>query len=96
MRRDGAWATLPAEGLVPGDIIHLRQGSIVPADVIVEEGSLPVDQSALTGESAAVAVEPGKTAYAGAMVRGGEVTGECALGGAGLFRKRFDVRRPGQ
>jgi H+-transporting ATPase len=54
MRRDGAWATLPAEGLVPGDIIHLRHGSIVPADVIVEEGSLPVDQSAWTGESAAV------------------------------------------
>jgi H+-transporting ATPase len=85
VRRDGAWATLPAEVLVPGDIIHLRQGGIVPADLKVEEGSLLVDQSALTGESAAVAVEPEKTVYAGAMVRGGEATGEVTATGARTF-----------
>jgi H+-transporting ATPase len=85
VRRDGSWATLPAEGLVPGDIIHLRQGGIVPADLKVEEGSLLVDQSALTGESAAVAVEPEKTVYAGAMVRGGEATGEVTATGARTF-----------
>ena len=56
---------VPAEELVPGDIVHLRQGAIAPADVRVDEGSLLADQSALTGESAAVTVEPGKTAYAG-------------------------------
>ncbi len=33
VRREGAWVTLPAEELVPGDVIHLRQGTIVPADV---------------------------------------------------------------
>jgi H+-transporting ATPase len=85
VRRDGTWITLPAEDLVPGDVIHLRQGSIVPADVRVDEGSLLADQSALTGESAAVAVEPGKTAYAGSMVRGGEATGVITATGTHTF-----------
>jgi H+-transporting ATPase len=85
VRRDGAWTTVPAEELAPGDVIHLRQGSIVPADVKLEEGSLLVDQSALTGESAAASVESGKTAYAGSMVRGGEATGEVTATGARTF-----------
>ncbi len=85
VRRDGAWMTLPAEALVPGDVIHLRQGGIAPADVRVSEGSLLVDQSALTGESAAIDVEPGKTAYAGSMVRGGEASGEVTATGARTF-----------
>jgi H+-transporting ATPase len=85
VRRDNRWSTLPAEQLVPGDVIHLRQGTIVPADVKIEDGSLLVDQSALTGESAAVTVNPGKTAYAGAMVRGGEATGEVTATGTHTF-----------
>ena len=85
VRRDGAWTTLPAEELVPGDIIHLQQGSIVPADVKIEEGSLLVDQSALTGESTSVSVESGKAAYAGSMVRGSEATGEVTATGARTF-----------
>lgn len=85
VRRDGAWTTLPAEDLVPGDVIHLRQGSIVPADVKIEEGSLLVDQSALTGESAAVSVQSGQRAYAGSMVRGGEATGEVTATGPQTF-----------
>ncbi|MGP8199601.1 MAG: plasma-membrane proton-efflux P-type ATPase [Limisphaerales bacterium] len=85
VRRDGDWTTLRAEELVPGDVIHLRQGTIVPADVRMDEGALLVDQSALTGESAAVSVEAGKTAYAGSMVRGGEATGEITATGAHTF-----------
>jgi H+-transporting ATPase len=85
VRRDATWATLPAEEVVPGDVIHLRQGSIVPADMKVEEGSLLADQSALTGESAAVSVELGKVAYAGSMIRGGEATGEVTATGARTF-----------
>jgi len=83
--RDGTWASLPAEALVPGDIVHLRQGTIVPADVRLADSSLLVDQSALTGESAAVTIALGKTAYAGAMVRGGEATGEVTATGARTF-----------
>ncbi len=71
VRRDGQWNTISAEELVPDDLIHLRQGGIVPADVQVCDGSLLVDQSALTGESAAVQIPEGKIDYAGTMVRGG-------------------------
>lgn len=85
VRRDGAWMTIAAEELVPGDLLHLRQGGIVPADVRIEEGSLLLDQSALTGESAAISVEAEKLAYAGAMVRGGEATGEVTATGANTF-----------
>jgi len=85
VRRDGEWTTVSAEMLVPGDVIHLRQGGIVPADVKLADGSLLVDQSALTGESAAVSVAPGKTAFAGALVRGGEATGEVTATGARTF-----------
>ena len=85
VRREGIWVTLPAEELVPGDVIHMRQGTIVPADVCLEDGPLLVDQSALTGESAAVPVEAGRTAYAGSMVRGGEATGEITATGARTF-----------
>ncbi len=85
VRRDGEWATLPAEDLVPGDVVHLRQGTIVPADVKLEDGSLLVDQSALTGESAAASVGAGRTAYAGSMVRGGDATGEVAATGNRTF-----------
>jgi H+-transporting ATPase len=85
VKRDGVWTTLPAEELAPGDVVHLRQGTIVPADVKLDDGSLLVDQSALTGESAAASVEAGKTAYAGSMVRGGEATGEVTATGARTF-----------
>jgi H+-transporting ATPase len=85
VRRDNVWSTLPAEQLVPGDVVHLSQGTIVPADMKLEDGSLLVDQSALTGESAPASVEAGKTAYAGSMVRGGEAAGEVIATGARTF-----------
>ncbi len=85
VRRDGQWNTISEEELVPDDLIHLRQGTIVPADVRVCDGSLLVDQSALTGESAAVQIPEGKTAYAGALVRGGEATGVVTATGTRTF-----------
>jgi magnesium-transporting ATPase (P-type) len=53
VRRDGQWNTINAEELVPDDLIHLRQGTIVPADVRMCDGSLLVDQSALTARAVA-------------------------------------------
>lgn len=85
VRREGRWQTISAEDLVPDDLIHLRQGGIVPADVRLSDGSLLVDQSALTGESAAVSVLPGQSAYAGAMVRGGEASGVVTATGSRTF-----------
>ncbi len=83
--RDGGWKTMGAEGLVTDDVIHLRQGGIVPADTRLVDGSLLLDQSALTGESSAVEVPPGSIAYAGALVRGGEATGVVSATGARTF-----------
>lgn len=71
-RRGGEWKVVDARELVPGDVILLRLGSAVPADVKVFEGKLLVDQSALTGESLPVEVGEGGVAYAGSIVRSGE------------------------
>ena len=52
VRREGKWQGIPARDLVPGDVIRIRAGDIIPADVKLAEGDyLSVDQSALTGES---------------------------------------------
>ena len=51
VRRDGNWQVIPARELVPGDIIRMRSGDIIPADTKLLAGELSVDQSALTGES---------------------------------------------
>lgn len=52
VRRDGAWAELPAHALVPGDVIRLGAGDLVPADArLLESRDLYVQQAALTGES---------------------------------------------
>jgi H+-transporting ATPase len=85
VRRDGAWVTLPAEDLVDGDVVHLRQGGVVPADVRLTEGTLLLDQSALSGESAPVDVGTGGNAYAASIVRGGDATGEVTGTGARTF-----------
>jgi H+-transporting ATPase len=76
VRRDNAWAEAPAANLVPGDIVQLSLGRIVPADVRIVTGSLLLDQSTLTGESIPVETGPDKSAYAGALVRRGEAFAE--------------------
>jgi H+-transporting ATPase len=74
VRRDGAWTTVAARELVPGDIVRLRLGDIVPADARLLEGEpLEVDQSALTGESLPVARKTADAVYSGSIVRQGEI-----------------------
>ncbi len=85
VRREGQWQTVPASELVPGDIIYLRVGDVIPADVRLAAGQVFVDQSALTGESLPVDLEPGSTAYAGTAVKRGEATGEVTATGASTF-----------
>jgi H+-transporting ATPase len=73
VKRDGVWSAVPARELVPGDLIRLRMGDIVPADVRIREGDgLDVDQSALTGESLPVSRNPGDPVYSSSIVRRGE------------------------
>jgi H+-transporting ATPase len=72
--RDGTFTTIPARELVPGDIIRLRIGNIVPADVQLLDGDyLLVDQSALTGESLPVSKTINEAAYANTIVKQGEM-----------------------
>jgi H+-transporting ATPase len=73
VRRGGSWQTCPARELVPGDVIRVRLGDIVPADArLLTAGELEVDQSALTGESLPVARGQAQAVYSGAIVRRGE------------------------
>ncbi len=82
VRRDGAWATLPASGLVPGDVVKLSLGGVVAADMRIVGGEVLLDQSMLTGESVPVEAGAGTPAYAGALVRRGEAVAEVTATGA--------------
>jgi H+-transporting ATPase len=70
--RDGKWMTEDARRIVPGDIIAVGLGDLVPADAKVISGELSVDQSALTGESLPVSVRESGIIYSSAVVRRGE------------------------
>ncbi len=80
--RDGMWHLIPAEKLVPGDIVRLRVGDIVPADICLLNGNLAVDQSTLTGESGLVELFEGDSTYAASVIRRGEGVGEVVSTGA--------------
>jgi H+-transporting ATPase len=76
VRRDGDWHEIDARGLVPGDVVRLRLGAIIPADVKLFDGEyLSVDQSALTGESLPVDKKIGDVAYSGSVARQGTMLG---------------------
>ena len=83
--RNGRWQPIPAEQVVPGDIVHVRAGDLVPADLLLFDGAVALDQAALTGESLPVDAGPGKPAYTGAIVRQGEAGGEVTATGARTF-----------
>lgn len=89
VRRSGKWQQLDAARLVPGDILRVRLGDVVPADAVALEGDyLSVDQSSLTGESLPVTRKPGESLYSGSIVKQGEmVCVVTATGGATFFAK---------
>ncbi|BBN05359.1 H+-transporting ATPase [Marchantia polymorpha subsp. ruderalis] len=72
--RDGRWSEQEADILVPGDIISIKLGDIVPADARLLEGDpCKIDQSALTGESLPVTKKPGDEVYSGSTCKQGEI-----------------------
>jgi len=83
--RESAWQVVPARELVPGDIIRVRPGDIVPADVKLLTGAMSIDQSALTGESKDADKAPGEVLSSGSVVRRGEGNGVVMLTGAQTF-----------
>ncbi|MGZ0655270.1 plasma-membrane proton-efflux P-type ATPase [Coraliomargarita sp. W4R72] len=73
VKRDGEWITPPSSELVPGDVIRLRLGDIVPADARLLDGDpVEVDQSALTGESLPAECKAGEAVFSGSIIRQGE------------------------
>jgi H+-transporting ATPase len=80
--RNGSWDQITSTELVPGDVIHVRMGDVVPADVKIEHGEVEVDQSALTGESNPVRRGINREIFSGSIVRKGEVTGLVVATGA--------------
>eukprot|EP00912_Choanoflagellata_sp_UC4_P002240 UC4_evm2s1419 len=93
VKRDGQWVKIPARELVPGDLVILKIGDVVPADgTLLDDGqgsTVDCDQSGLTGESLPVKKAPGDTCYSGTVVKRGEqdmlvtATGEQAEMGKG-------------
>jgi H+-transporting ATPase len=83
--RGSTWRVLPARDLVPGDIVRVRTGDIIPADVKLLTGGVSVDQSALTGESKDVDKAPGTVLSSGSVIRRGEGDGVVLLTGAKTY-----------
>jgi H+-transporting ATPase len=85
-KRDGKWTTPKASDLVPGDVIRLRLGDIVPADARLLAGDpVEVDQSALTGESLPVTCKPGGAVFSGSILRQGEIDAMVYATGANTY-----------
>ncbi|XVF74836.1 hypothetical protein PTKIN_Ptkin13bG0142800 [Pterospermum kingtungense] len=84
--RDGKWCEQEAAILVPGDIISVKLGDIIPADARLLEGDpLKIDQSALTGESLPVTKNPGDGVYSGSTVKQGELEAVVIATGVHTF-----------
>ncbi len=94
-RRDGKWQEVPAESLVPGDVVRIKSGDRVPADIrLLDAHGLRIDQAALTGESVPVGKSPDvqdentdladrrSMIYSGSMTSNGQATGVVAVTGA--------------
>ena len=86
VKRDGKWINPPARELVPGDVIRLRLGDIVPADARLLDGDeVSVDQSALTGESLPATRKSGEAVFSGSIIKRGEIGALVYATGANTY-----------
>ena len=83
--RDKKWVAMPARLLVPGDVVHLRLGDVIPADIKIMDNELEIDQSALTGESLSVTRKKDGTVYSSSIVKRGEANGLVISTGAKTY-----------
>ena len=74
VKRDGEWQTIGAEQIVPGDLLMVQRGDVIPADARILTGTVDADESALTGESLPVSKGPGEDLYSGTVVSRGAPT----------------------
>jgi H+-transporting ATPase len=86
VKRDGKWINPAARELVPGDVIRMRLGDIVPADARLMEGDpVEVDQSALTGESLPATRKAGEAVFSGSIIRHGEISAMVYAAGTNTY-----------
>lgn len=84
--RNKKWRKISAIELVPGDVVHIRLGDIIPADVILIKGQyLMTDESALTGESLPVEKKLYDMAYSGSVINQGEMDAVVVSTGINTF-----------
>ena len=83
--RDGLWSTISAIELVPGDIIRIRSGDLVPSDLKIIDTEITVDQSAITGESMPLEKKKSDLVFSASMIRKGEATGVVISTGAHTY-----------
>jgi H+-transporting ATPase len=83
--RDGLWSTISAVELVPGDIVRIRSGDLVPSDLKIIDAETTVDQSAITGESLELEKQKSDLVFSGSMIRKGEATGIVTSTGARTY-----------
>ena len=86
VKRNGKWNKIPARELVPGDVVRVRLGDVVPADIKLFSGEyLSIDESALTGESLPVDKHTSDVAFSGSVVKQGEMDGLVVATGSDTF-----------
>jgi H+-transporting ATPase len=86
VKRNGEWQEVDSVSLVPGDVVRLRLGDIIPADVKLADGEyISVDQSALTGESLPVDKKVGDVAYSGSVAKQGEMVALVVATGSDTY-----------
>jgi H+-transporting ATPase len=83
--RESVWKVIPSRDLVPGDIVRVRPGDIIPADIKLLSGAMSIDQSALTGESKDADKAVGEVLSSGSVVRQGEGNGVVLLIGSKTY-----------
>jgi H+-transporting ATPase len=92
--RNGIWQTLLSRELVPGDIVHVKVGDIVPADIEIINGNASVNESALTGESIDVNKKEGETIFSASTISHGEVIASVsAIGVKSSYGKTAELVR---
>lgn len=83
--RNGEWKQLPSRELLPGDVLRIRTGDFLTADMQVLEGSVMADKSALTGETTLIECSTGEILFAGSVTKSGECTTRVTHTGLNTF-----------
>ncbi len=92
--RGGIWQTATARELVPGDIVHVRVGDIVPADLEIVSGTISVNESVLTGESIDVTKSVGEKVFSASTISHGEaIASVSATGKKSSYGKTAELVR---